>query len=291
MNKNDYYVYEHIRLDNNTCFYVGKGRGKRANFISRNEHHNRIVEKCGMKVKIIKDNLSEEEAYQFERELIQYYVFTLGYGIDIIGYNNKKVELGHLTNHTFGGDGSFGMVHSEEWCKQHSVDMLGKNNPMYGINVWISYFDEKVKEIKEKLSLSSSGKNNSMYGISPKERMTNETYKNWLEKTHNRLSNQYGENNPNYGNKTLHNKVKDNPELRIQYYSRPGSQNGRAKEVYVYDLDGNYIKDFGCIKDCAEWMQNEYKIKCKIDSMRPYIIKSVETGKPYKNLIFSYIKK
>lgn len=25
----NYYVYEHIRLDNNSCFYVGKGRGNR----------------------------------------------------------------------------------------------------------------------------------------------------------------------------------------------------------------------------------------------------------------------
>lgn len=29
MENKDYYVYEHIRLDNNTCFYVGKGRGER----------------------------------------------------------------------------------------------------------------------------------------------------------------------------------------------------------------------------------------------------------------------
>lgn len=43
--ENKYCVYEYIRLDNNQCFYVGKGIIKRANSMIRNEHHNRIVEK------------------------------------------------------------------------------------------------------------------------------------------------------------------------------------------------------------------------------------------------------
>ena len=55
---NDYYVYEHIRLDNNTCFYVGKGRGKRYKYKSRNEHHDRVANKYGMKSVIIKDKLT-----------------------------------------------------------------------------------------------------------------------------------------------------------------------------------------------------------------------------------------
>ena len=42
---NDYYVYEHIRNDNNSCFYVGKGHGKRAYSKSRNEHHNIVKKK------------------------------------------------------------------------------------------------------------------------------------------------------------------------------------------------------------------------------------------------------
>ena len=290
-NKKDFYVYEHIRLDNNTCFYVGKGHGKRANYTSRNEHHDRIVEKYGMKVNIVKENLTEEEAYKLERELIEHYVFCLGYGIDIIGFNNKSEEPGHLTNHTFGGDGSYGMIHSDEWKAQHSLDMSGKNNPMYGVNVWNLYTEEKSKEVREKISISSQGKNNPMYGVSPKERMSDEQYQIWLQKTKERLSNQCGNKNPNFGNDTLHNKVKDNPELRIQYYSRPGSQNGRAKSIFVYDLENNLLNEFGCIKECAEWMRQNYNIKAKVDSMRPYILNAANSGKPYKNLLFSYTKK
>ena len=186
-NMNDYYVYEHIRLDNNTCFYVGKGHGNRSNYYSRNEHHDRIADKVGMKVNIVRDNLSEDDAYRLERELIHHYVFDLGYGIDIIGYNNNINENGHLTNHTFGGDGSYGMVHSEEWRKQHSIDMTGENNPMYGINIWDTYSDDKKNEIRSRLSELNSKENNNMYGISPKERMDNETYKKWRNKLVNRL--------------------------------------------------------------------------------------------------------
>lgn len=113
-----------------------------------------------MKVRIVEENLTEKEAYDREKTLIRYYVFTLGYGIDIHGFNNKKDEPGRLTNRTFGGDGSYGMVHSEEWRKQHSLDMMGENNPMYGANLWNTYSDEKAQLVKEKIGLTSKGKNN-----------------------------------------------------------------------------------------------------------------------------------
>ena len=86
---NDYYVYEHIRNDNNSCFYVGKGHGKRAYSKSRNEHHNRIARKCGMTVNIVKENLSEEEAFKLEHELICDYVFNKG-GASLTLYNTLR---------------------------------------------------------------------------------------------------------------------------------------------------------------------------------------------------------
>lgn len=153
---NDYYVYEHIRLDNNTCFYVGKGHGKRAYVKKRNPHHDRIAEKHGMKVEIIANDLTEDEAYEIERETIKKYVFEEGYGIDIEGFR-KDDDSPCLTNSTFGGDGSCDMVHSKEWCEQHSNDMKGAKNPMYGINNYERYSDEKARGIKDKLSEAFSG--------------------------------------------------------------------------------------------------------------------------------------
>lgn len=256
---NDYYVYEHIRLDNGKCFYVGKGHGKRANDISRNEHHDRVVSKAGVEVKIIAENLSEDEAYMLERKTIEHYVYDLGYGIDIIGFNNNKNENGHLTNHTFGGDGSYGMVHSEEWCKQHSQDMCGKNNPMYGKNVWNTYSEEKKKDVKNKLSKASSGKNNPMYGISPQERMDEETYNNWKKKTEERLSNQTGGKNPN------------------------------AKGVIIYDKNMNLITEFNSLGDAGNWIMKTNNITMNLNGMRTGITKAINNNETYKGYYFRKI--
>lgn len=286
---NDYYVYEHIRLDNNTCFYVGKGHGKRAYCKTRNAHHDRIVEKHGMRVNIIADSLNEDEAYKIEEQTICYYVFILGYGIDIIGYNNKKDEPGHLTNHTFGGDGSNGMVHSEEWCIQHSKDMMGEKNPMYGVNVWDTYDDVKKQEVLQKISEASKGQNNPMYGISPKDRMDKETYNHWYKTNQKRLKNQCGENNPNYGNKTLHNKLKNNPELKIQYYSRPGKQNGRARGVRLFDSHHNFLNEFDTIGDGCQWLKDTYGFTSKINGMRSNLSRAIRNDMPYKGFYGEFI--
>ena len=276
----DYYVYEHIRNDNKTVFYIGKGHGKRAYQPKRNSHHDRIVKQCGFTVNIVKDGLSEKEAYEFERKLINDYVFNQGYGIDIEGLR-KPNSIYQLTNQTLGGDGSCGMVHSEEWCEQHSKDMMGNKNPMYGVNVWESYDDDKRQQIKEIISQHSSGINNPMYGISPNERMNLDQYTIWKDKLVTRMKSQTGENNPNWHNDTLHNKVKDNPELRMQYYSRPGSQNGRCRKIELFDLDENYIKTFDYIGECAEYVKENSKAKGKIDSIRSNIIRYANNNKPF----------
>lgn len=280
MNLSDYYVYEHIRKDNNIVFYVGKGRRERAYKSKRNEHHDRIADKYGFIVNIVKDGLTEEEAYKLENELIYDYVFNKGYGIDIEGLR-KPDSIYQLTNHTLGGDGSYGLVHTEEWRKQHSEDMMGEKNPMYGVNVWESYDEKKKQEIKNKISQNTSGNKNAMFGISPNERMDEKQYQIWHKKLVDRMKSQTGENNPNWHNHTLHNKVKDNPKLRIQYYSRPGSQNGRCRKVELYDLDDNYIKTFDYIQECAEYVKNKSNAKGKITSISNNISKYSKDGKPF----------
>lgn len=60
-----------------------------------------------------------------------------------------------------------------------------------------------------------SGLENNMYGVSPKDRMDKDTYQEWYRKTHGRLSNQWGSNNPNYGNDTLKKRLEANPELKV----------------------------------------------------------------------------
>ena len=121
----DFYVYEHIRLDNNTCFYVGKGKGKRSDRVSRNEHHDRISKKYGHAVVIIADRLTEEEAFKLETERIEDYVITFGYGINIEGYDDYDHKLPYLTNFTWGGEGSSGYNFSEDTKMKISNSLKG----------------------------------------------------------------------------------------------------------------------------------------------------------------------
>lgn len=89
-----FYVYEHWRPDTGACFYVGKGRDKRAWDMSnmRNRHHKAIVSKLTSMglcadVRIVFKHLAEEDAFKIEIDLIAQY------GIE------------NLANLTAGGEG------------------------------------------------------------------------------------------------------------------------------------------------------------------------------------------
>ena len=174
MNENEnreFYVYVHIRKDNNTVFYVGKGTKNRCYIPSRNEHHDNICKACGYKVVKIKENLTESQAYRLENKMIKYYVHTLGYGIDIEGYDDYDHNLPHLTNMDWGGEGGkSGMHHTEESKIKMSENSSGEKNGMYG-----KHHSEEAKikmsekrkgkklseEHKQKMSESMKGKKHS----------------------------------------------------------------------------------------------------------------------------------
>lgn len=127
-----FYVYEYWRLDTNTCFYVGKGKGNRCfNLRERSSHFINIVNKVDVAVYIIKDNLSEEEAFFLEKETIEDYVYCEGYDIECISCKNQYKSFGKLVNKTFGGEGSSGMKHTDEAkrkMKENHANFLGGNS-------------------------------------------------------------------------------------------------------------------------------------------------------------------
>jgi hypothetical protein len=96
---NNFYVYEHWRLDRDECFYVGKGKGRRAyKMQDRNRHHAAIQAKVAregsaIEVRIVASGLAENAAFALERERI---CFWRKAGID-------------LTNISAGGDGHSGV--------------------------------------------------------------------------------------------------------------------------------------------------------------------------------------
>lgn len=74
MEENKFYVYEWYNVDTNYVFYVGKGCGKRYREMSRrNETFKEYCMENNVDSRIVKNNLTEKEAFDYEAELTYLY--------------------------------------------------------------------------------------------------------------------------------------------------------------------------------------------------------------------------
>lgn len=135
-----FYVYEHRRLSDGVCFYVGKGSGPRAwKTCSRNKKWKSIVKKHGFSVCLIYEGISEQDAFLIEEKLISAYGDT-------------------LCNMTAGGEGLTGR--NPEVIKRLS-EAQKKNwqDPEYRRRMLEKRVGSKVSdETRKKMSLSHLGK-------------------------------------------------------------------------------------------------------------------------------------
>ena len=120
MEDRNFYVYAHYRLDTMEPFYIGKGKDERKDILSRNPIHDNISKKHGHVVVILFDNLTEEEAFFYEREVIEDLVFNEGYEIPCKNCGEFTRKFSYLTNFSFGGEGQTGYNFSEETIKKIS---------------------------------------------------------------------------------------------------------------------------------------------------------------------------
>jgi uncharacterized protein (DUF2147 family) len=116
MSDSVFYVYEHWRTDTGVCFYVGKGKGRRAYYLcERSLHHQSVINSLKTRgfvteVRIVEVGLTENEAFEVEKQRIAFWRAA--------GFN--------LCNKTDGGDGISGYKMTEDDRRKISHGKKGK---------------------------------------------------------------------------------------------------------------------------------------------------------------------
>lgn len=239
-NERRFYVYEWYKIETDEVFYVGKGTGERyRNKSHRSEYFKRIVSKYDCSVRIIKDNLTEEEAFELEESTI-------------LEYKTLGLELANLSNG--GKGGSSGTKHSEKYKDK----FRGANNPMYGRPWWDENTPQhEIDKWKKKISEGHKGEKNSQFGKPFHERMDEATYEKWLN---------------------------------AHREGALGDKNGRAKKCLMMDLNGEVVKEFGCIKYCVDYLiENNIAHSTNHSTIRGRIKHSIKKNKAYCDYFFKVI--
>lgn len=134
---NKYYVYEYLRQDG-TPYYIGKGSGFRA-YCKRPY---RPDDKS--RINIIKENLSEQEAFDLEISLIE-------------KHGRQDLGTGILKNKTVGGEG---YALSEETKQKLSATNKGRSPWNKGLNATSDKRVKKNAETRSKVRYSEETKKN-----------------------------------------------------------------------------------------------------------------------------------
>ena len=137
----EYYVYIHYLVDSKEIFYVGKGTGKRAWSKSSRSLEWKEKTKNSYNVLILKTFSSEEEAFQEEIRLINFF---------------KNEPNFKLVNKQPGGKGGNNWNYLSNEQKAKEIERRKQ--------WWADRTKEEMKKISKERSLRVRGKNNPQYG-------------------------------------------------------------------------------------------------------------------------------
>ena len=154
MDDNKFYVYEWYIINTGEVFYVGKGTGNRyKRLIGRNYFFQCMYDTHDCNVRKIYENLTEQEAFEKEIEIIKYYKENTNY---------------RLTNQTDGGEGTSGWKPSKEFRKKQSEihKKQWKDDDFRNMMLSIRQDENgvyKSEEFRNKISEIVKGENNPNY--------------------------------------------------------------------------------------------------------------------------------
>jgi hypothetical protein len=151
-----YYTYAYLREDG-TPYYIGKGKGNRAYVKCNRITH---LPKDNSRILILKQNLTEEEAFRHEIYMI-------------VVFGRKDLGSGILYNRTDGGEGCSGAIKSEEARRKIGKAQEGEKNHNYGKSASVETRRKmsnsrtgtsRSEETKRKMSEAQIGEKNHNYG-------------------------------------------------------------------------------------------------------------------------------
>jgi hypothetical protein len=142
MNIYRFYVYAYLR-ENGTPYYIGKGCNSRA----YGKHHKIPVPKNTSRIVFLETKLSELGAFALERRYIRW-------------YGRKDIGTGILRNRTDGGEGSSGIVYTEERRNKVIKANTGRKISEKTLNAFKEANKNRVfsEEHRAKISLANSKK-------------------------------------------------------------------------------------------------------------------------------------
>lgn len=268
---NIYYVYAYINQKTGKPYYIGKGKGDRIN----KPHQNLNIPPDPKNRIIIENNLSEQEAWSLEVELIE-------------KYGRKDLETGILLNRTSGGIGGDTSMYRDysplSTETKEKIRSTKSENPNLAWNKGLKTgplreYGPLSKEQKEKLRQANLGKKRKKESIEKTARALRGRKRpeasKWLigrpvsENTRRKIS------ESNKGKKlTEETKQKIKKARAKQVFSDETKQKLKGK-VVVIDKKGNILK-----------IDKEvYYSQPDIGDSRPYVFHNCIEGKRRKQLL------